>query len=140
MAAEAQRILRYRRQSLRLLRSAVDQMRCRRWSRLEDLLWGSLTIAVKGVALSRGDNLVADEDVRAYAQQLGQESRERRIWEAFDQIESFGDTLDRVQELQSRVDHLFVRLEDVKTAVERLWTMVPNSAAAESQAKSQKDE
>ncbi len=134
MPVENPRIRRYRRRSLHLLQSAMDQMRGGRWSRSEDLIWGSLTIAVKGVALSRGDELDGDEAVKAYAQQLGQEKRDRRIREAFDQVGSFGETLDRVQESRSRVDHLFMRLDDVKSAVERLWSMVPNAEAAESEA------
>ena len=136
MAVESQRIIRYRRRSLHLLQSASDQMRGRRWSRSEDLLWASLTLAVKGVALSRGDDIAGDEEVREYAQRLGQESRDRRIRAAFDQVGSFGETLDRVRESRSRVDHLYIRMEDVKSAVERLWSMVPNAATVESQAES----
>ena len=130
MPVENPRIQRYRRRSLHLLQSAMDQMRSGRWSRSEDLIWGSLTLAVKGVALSRGEELDGDEAVKAYAQQLGREKRDRRIREAFDQVGSFGDTLDRVRESRSRVDHLFMRLDDVKSAVERLWSMVPNAEAA----------
>ena len=133
MPAENPRIRRYRQRSLHLIRSAMDQMRSGRWSRSEDLIWGSLTLAVKGVALSRGDELDGDEAIKAYAQQLGLEKRDRRIREAFDQVGTFGDTLDRVQESRSRVDHLFMRLDDVKSAVERLWSMVPNAEAVESQ-------
>ena len=127
---ENPRIRRYRQRSLHLLQSAMDQMRNGRWSRSEDLIWGSLTLAVKGVALSRGDELQGDEAVKAYAQQLGQEKRDRRIREAFEQVGTFGETLERVQESRSRVDHLFMRLDDVKAAVERLWSMVPNAEVA----------
>ena len=130
MPVENPRIRRYRQRSLHLLQSAMEQMRSGRWSRSEDLIWGSLTLAVKGVALSRGDDLEGDEAVKEYAQKLGQEKRDRRIREAFDQVGSFGEMLDRVQESRSRVDHLFMRLDDVKSAVERLWSMVPNAEAA----------
>ena len=47
------RLLRYRSQSLRLLRDAIEEIRAGRWERCEELLWGSLTQAVKGVALGR---------------------------------------------------------------------------------------
>lgn len=146
MPVENPRIRRYRRRSLQLLQNAMDQMRDGRWSRPEDLIWGSLTLAVKGVALSRGDELDGDEAVKEYAQMLGHEKRDRRIREAFEQVGTFGETLDRVRESRTRVDHLFMRLEDVKSAVERLWSMVPNAhaagpEAAESQASgSKKDE
>jgi hypothetical protein len=118
-------IQRYRRQSLRLLNSAITEMRSGRWMRSEDLLWGSLTQAVKGVALSRGDVIEGDEPVRAYAARLGQEYRDRRIREAFSQLSGFSDTVDRVRESRSRMDYLFLLLDDVGAAIERLWEMVP---------------
>jgi hypothetical protein len=114
----------------------MDQMRNGRWSRSEDLIWGSLTLAVKGVALSRGEELDGDEAVKEYAQMLGREKKDRRIREAFEQVDTFSETLERVQESRTRVDHLFMRLDDVKSAVERLWSMVPNADIAESQAAS----
>lgn len=125
MAVDTHRIRRYRTQSLRLLDSALSQMRGGKWSRSEDLLWGSLTLAVKAVALSRGIALVGDEGIREYAVRLGRESRDRRIREAFDQLMSFGDLAQRVRESRTRMDHLFPLLDDVTSAVERLWEMVP---------------
>ena len=50
--AASTRIQRYRQQSLRLLDSALTEMRTGRWLRSEELLWGSLTLAVKAVAFS----------------------------------------------------------------------------------------
>ena len=61
--AAASKIDRYRQQSLRLLDGALNELRGGRWMRSEDLLWGSLTLAVKGVALSQGDTLEDDEAV-----------------------------------------------------------------------------
>ena len=133
MSVANQHINRYRQRSLHLLQSAIEQMREGRWSRSEDLIWGSLTLAVKGVALSRGEKLKGDEAVRKYAQKLGLEKRDHRIREAFDRIGSLGETLIHVWESQTRVDHLFMRLEDVKSAVERLWSMVPNTTVTESE-------
>ena len=125
MAVDRQRILRYRRQSFQYLDSAFDEMRRGGWSRTEDFLWGSLTLAVKGVALSRGEQVDGQEAVREYATQLGQEHRDRRIREAFAQLNTFADWVERVRELRYRVDRLVPVLEDISSAVERLWEMVP---------------
>jgi hypothetical protein len=100
-------------------------MRSGHWSRSEDLLWGSLTLAVKGVALNRGEDLDSDAAVQQYASQLGQTLRDRRIREAFPQLASFGDAVERLRESRSRVDRLVPMLEDVTSAIERLWEMVP---------------
>jgi hypothetical protein len=131
--AVAGKIQRYRKQSLRLLETAFNEMRNGRWMRSEDLLWGSLTLAVKGVALNQGNTLESDEAVRAYAAQLGRERRDRRIREAFDQLAGFSETADRVRESRSRMDYLFLLLDDVSAAVERLWEMVPKEGDDERQ-------
>ena len=120
-----QKITRYRKQSLHLLESAFNEMRGGRWFRSEDLLWGSLTLAIKGVALTRGEELDGDEAVQEYASQLGRERRDRRIREAFTQLASFGDSVERLRESRSRVDRLLPVLEDVTSAIEKLWEMVP---------------
>ena len=125
MPVDYQRIFRYRKQSLQLLESAFNQMRSGRWTRSEDLLWGSLTLAVKGVALSRGEQLDGDEAVREYATQIGRERRDRRIREAFSQLAEFGDSVERIRESRFRVDRLIPMLEDISSAVDRLWGMVP---------------
>ena len=119
------RMVRYRSQSLRLLQDAMDEIRGGRWLRCEELLWGSLTLAVKGVALGRGRELDGLKAVEDYAHELGQENRDRRIREAFTKLKSFGETAEQVRESRIRADHLVSTLEDVTGAVERLWDMAP---------------
>ncbi len=121
------RMVRYRGQSLRLLQDAMDEIRGGRWSRCEELLWGSLTLAVKGVALGRGKELDGLKAVEDYAKELGDENRDRRIREAFTKLSTFGDTAEQVRESRIRADHLVQTLEDVTGAVERLWDMAPGS-------------
>ncbi len=119
------RMVRYRGQSLRLLQDAMDEIRGGRWGRCEELLWGSLTLAVKGVALGRGKELDGLKAVEDYAKELGDENRDRRIREAFTKLASFGETAEQVRESRIRADHLVQTLEDVTGAVERLWDMAP---------------
>ena len=123
--AASDRIQRYRQQSLRLLDSALTEMRSGRWLRSEEQLWGSLTLAVKAVGLTQGDEIESNEAVQEYASRLGQQHRDRRIREAFKQLSGFSDTVDRVRESRSRMDYLFLILDDVSSAVERLWELVP---------------
>ena len=125
MPTDTHFIQRYRTRSLRFLESAFTEMRGGRWRQSEELLWGSLTLAVKGVALTQGERLEGDEQVRAYAYRLGQEHRDRRIREAFNQLATFTDTVERVRESRSRADQLFLVLDDVSSAVRRLWEMAP---------------
>ena len=125
MATDTARINRYRSQSLRLLDNALGDMRGGRWAQSEDLLWGSLTLAVKAVALSRGQSLSDDKSVREYAEQLGQERRDKRIRESFDRLAAFGESLQNIRESRGRLDRLFSILDDVASAVEQLWDLVP---------------
>ncbi len=119
------RMVRYRGQSLRLLQDAMEEIRGGRWDRCEELLWGSLTLAVKGVALGRGRELYGLKAVEEYAQELGQENRDRRTREAFTKLSSFGEAAEKVRESRIRADHLVQTLEDVTGAVERLWDLAP---------------
>jgi hypothetical protein len=119
------RMVRYRGQSLRLLQDAMDEIRGGRWGRCEELLWGSLTLAVKGVALGRGKELDGLKAVEDYAKELGDENRDRRIREAFGKLAAFGETAEQVRESRIRADHLVQTLEDVTGAVEKLWDMAP---------------
>ena len=121
----AQRIDRYRKQSINLLQGALQQIKRGHWTRSEDLLWGSLTQAVKGVALSRGEQLTNDEEVREYATRLGHEQRDRRLREAFTQLSNFSESVERLREARFRVDRIIPMLEDVSSAIERLWELVP---------------
>ena len=124
-ARESQRLIRYHSQSLRLLQDSMDLIRQGRWSRCEDLLWGSLTLAVKGVALSRGQELTGQQDVRKYAEDLGKENRDRRIRDSFSKLASFPDAVERASEYRRGANHLVAVLEDVAGAIERLWEMLP---------------
>ena len=117
------RLLRYRGQSLRLLQDAIEEIRAGRWERCEELLWGSLTQAVKGVALGRARKLDGPKAVESYAQELGKENHDRRIQESFVKLSSFGKTAEKVRESRIRADHLVQTLEDVTGAVERLWDL-----------------
>ena len=119
------RMVRYRGQSLRLLQDAMEEIRVGRWDRCEELLWGSLTQAVKGGALGRGRQLDGAKAIEEYAQELAQENRDRRIRESFTKLSSFGETAEKVRESRIRADHLVQTLEDVTRAVERLWDLAP---------------
>ena len=122
---QAARLTRYHGQSVRLLRDAMNEARQSRWLRCEELLWGSVTLAVRGVALSRGDEVDDRQAVEQYAQSLGRERNDRRIRDAFTRLSTFADAADRMRESRSGAQQLIAILEDVTSAVERLWDMLP---------------
>ena len=119
------RLMRYHGQSVRFLRDAMNEARQSRWLRCEELLWGSATLAVRGVALSRGDEVDSRQSVEEYAQSLGKESNDRRVRDAFSRLNSFAEAADRVRESRAGAQHLIAVLEDVTSAIERLWDMLP---------------
>lgn len=125
------RINRYRSQSIRLLNAAMTELRGGKWTRSEELLWGSLTLAVKGAAISRGANVEDDPSVKAYAMVLGAELKDRRVREAFEQLSSLTDSLERSRETRRRVDRVSRVLEDVGGAIERLWDLVDTNLAGQ---------
>ena len=122
---QSTRLVRYHDQSVRLLRDAMNEARQARWLRCEELLWGSVTLAVRGVALSRGEEVEDRQAVEEYARSLGQENNDRRIRDVFSRLNSFADAADRVRESRSGAQHLVAVLEDVTSAIDRLWNMLP---------------
>lgn len=119
------RLTRYRAQSARLLRDAINEARQNRWLRCEELLWGSATLAVKSVALTQGDELDTRETIEAYAQSLGRQHHDRRIRNAFTRLNSFADAADRASESRADAQRLTAILEDITSAIQRLWAMLP---------------
>ena len=103
----------------------MEEARRARWLRCEELLWGSVTLAVKGVALTRGDEVEDRQAVEAYAQALGREYSDRRIRDAFSRLSTFADAADRMRDSRGGAQQLIAILEDVASAVERLWDMIP---------------
>ena len=122
---QAARLTRYHGQSVRLLRDAMNEARQSRWLRCEELMWGSITLAIRGVALSRGDQVDDRQAVEQYAQDLGRERNDRRIRDAFTRLNSFADAADRMRESRAGAQHMVTVLEDVTAAVERLWDFLP---------------
>lgn len=123
--ANQDKLQRYRGQSLRFLEGASREIRAGRWGQCEELLWASLTLAVKGVALSRGETLEQDSAVRAYAARLGQEQRDRRIREAFTQLSSVSEAADKAHEYRGRAEYLAFLLDDLTATIRRLWELAP---------------
>lgn len=128
---DLKRLDRYRSQSIRLLNSAMTELGSGRWNRSEELLWGSLTLAVKGAAISRGDELEDDAAVKVYAESLGADLRDRRIREAFSLLVSLNESLERARESRRRVDGVYRALEDISGAVEKLWDLVDANIGSE---------
>lgn len=119
------RLARYRSQAVRLLDSAQTAMTRGQWSQSEELLWGSLVAATRGVALWHGEPFDSDDALRDFVRRLGTQEQDRYIRDAFDHLSALTDAAERVRERRSRVDYLFLAMDDVTEAIERLVTRIP---------------
>ncbi len=119
------RLTRHRSQALRLLDSAQTAMTRGQWSQSEELLWGSLVAAARGVALWHGEPTDSDDALRDFLRRLGEQERDRYIRDAFDHLSALSDAAERVRERRSRVDYLFLAMDDLTEAVERLVACIP---------------
>ena len=95
------------------------------WSHSEDLLWGSLVSASRGVALWRGESVDDDAELRKFVQRLGEAEKDRYIRDAFDHLSAFAEAAERVRDRRSRVDYLFLAMDDLAEAIERLVARIP---------------
>ncbi len=122
------RLSRYRSQALRLQDAAQTAMRRGQWSQAEELLWGSLVAAARGVALWHGAAVDTDAALRDFVHRLGEQERDRYIRDAFDHLSAVADAAERVRERRSRVDYLFMAMDDLTEAVDRLVARIPAGA------------
>ena len=122
----ARRLARYRGQAVRLQDSAQVAMQRGQWSQAEELLWGSLVAAARGVALWHGEPTADDAELRAFLRRLGEQERDRYIRDAFDHLSALSEAAERVRERRSRVDYLFMAMDDVTEAVDRIVARIPD--------------
>ena len=122
-------LTRHRTRALRLLDSAQDAMRRGRWNEAEDLLWGSLVSAARGVALWHGQPSDDDAKLRTFLHHLGEQERDRHLRDAFDHLSAFAAAAESVRERRSRVDYLFIAMDDLTESIERLTAHIPGDDA-----------
>ena len=111
------------------MESAQNAMHRGRWNQAEELLWGSLVAAARGVALWHGETPDNDAALRDFVRRLGEQERDRYIRDAFDHLSALSDAAERVRERRSRVDYLFMAMDDVAEAVDRLVARIPDGGA-----------
>ena len=120
---------RYRLMSERYLEDALVEVRCALWRPAEELLWGSLTAAVKAVAWSRGGSrLEGSAQVEEYAASLARETRDRRIRDAFTRLSGFSTLFDRVHDSRENARRILLEVDEIGSAVERMWRLIPSSS------------
>ena len=119
------RLTRYRAQAMRLLESAQNTMSRGQWNQAEDLLWGGLVAAARGAALAHGEPAESDSELKDFVRRLGDQERDRHIRDAFDHLSAWADAAERVRDRRSRVDYLFLAMDDLSEAIERLVAHIP---------------
>ena len=112
---------------MRLLSSAQNAMQKGQWGQSEELLWGSLLSACRGVATARGEDAEDEAALRRFTRALGEEEKDRYIRDAFDHLATFAEAAERVRERRSRVDYLFLAMDDLSEAIERLVARIPGA-------------
>ena len=121
------RLNRHRSQAQRLLESAQTAMRRGRWNQAEELLWGSLTAAARGLALAHRAPADTDDQLRAFLNQFGDRQRDRYIRNAYDHLAALSDIAQRVRDRALRVDHLYITMDDLAQAIERIIAAIPEN-------------
>ncbi len=119
------RLARYRNQAVRLQESAHVAMQRGQWSQAEDLIWGSLVAASRGVALWYGEDVSDDAKLKGFLKRVGEEEKDRYIRDAFDHLSALADTAERVRERRSRVDYLILAMDDLDEGIDRLVARIP---------------
>ena len=124
------RLARFRSQATRLQESAHIAMQRGQWSQAEDLIWGSLVAASRGVALWYGEEAGDDANLREFVRRVGQDEKDRYIRDAFDNLSALADTAERVRDRRARVDYLVLAMDDLDEGIDRLVARIPGGDAS----------
>lgn len=119
------RLVRYRNQAVRLQESAHVAMQRGQWSQAEDLIWGSLVAAARGVAAWYGEDVGDNARLRAFVKRVGEEEKDRYIRDAFDHLSALADAAERVRDRRTRVDYLILAMDDLDEGIDRLVARIP---------------
>lgn len=119
------RLARFRSQAIRLQESARAAMQRGQWSQAEDLIWGSLVAASRGVALWYGEDASDDASLREFVRRVGREEKDRYIRDAFDHLSALADAAERVRDRRTRVDYLVLAMDDLDEGIDRLVARIP---------------
>lgn len=119
------RLNRYRSQALRLQESAHVAMQRGQWSQAEELIWGSLVAASRGVALWYGEETGDDAALKAFVRKVGEEEKDRYIRDAFDHLSALAEAAERVRDRRTRVDYLIMAMDDLDEGIDRLVARMP---------------
>ena len=95
------------------------------WSQAEDLIWGSLVAASRGVALWYGEDASDDARLTEFVKRVGEEEKDRYIRDAFDHLSALADAAERVRERRTRVDYLILAMDDLDEGIDRLVARIP---------------
>ena len=110
---------------MRLQESAHVAMQRGQWSQAEDLIWGSLVAASRGLALWYGEDAADDAKLREFVRRVGQEEKDRYIRDAFDHLSALAEAAERVRDRRSRVDYLILAMDDLDEGIDRLVARIP---------------
>ncbi len=102
--------LKYRDQSDHYFANALRLLDAGEAEKAGELLWGSLSQALKAVAADNGRELRSHDDIRAYALELTRKMEDEGIWYAFV----------TAQYLHSRFYETGLNIEDVKIGAETI--------------------
>ena len=119
------RLARYRNQAVRLQESAHVAMQRGQWTQAEELIWGSLVAASRGVALWYGEDVSDDAGLKEFVKRIGEEEKDRYIRDAFDHLSALADAAERVRERRTRVDYLILAMDDLDEGIDRLVARIP---------------
>ena len=95
------------------------------WSQAEDLIWGSLVAAARGVAAWYGEDVGDNTRLRAFVKRVGEEEKDRYIRDAFDHLSALADAAERVRDRRTRVDYLILAMDDLYEGIDRLVARIP---------------
>jgi hypothetical protein len=112
----------HRTQSVHYFKNALRYIEMGDSEKASELLWGSMSQALKAVAANRGMRLKSHKDIRNYAMEVTRAMRDDSIWHAFTTAQSLHSNF---YETGLMLEDVAVGAKEIKEAIGTLFSFIP---------------
>ena len=112
----------HRTQSVHYFENALRYIEMGDSEKASELLWGSMSQALKAVAANRGIRLKSHKDIRNYAIEATRATRDDSIWHAFTTAQSLHSNF---YETGLMLEDVAIAAKEIKEAIATLFSFIP---------------
>ncbi len=125
----SKRVKKHKSQSIHYYENALRSIEAGDAEKASEFLWGSVSQAVKALAMHRGIELRSHQRIRSYVMEVAKALQDESIKHSFDVAQSLHSNF---YESGLSLEDVVMGAEDAKQLVARLFSLIPDESEEES--------